>query len=53
MGIEEQRRYGAVFRALQEVEEHTGQLAKLSALATALAREGLTNGALNPPPPSA
>ncbi|MFD7475170.1 N-6 DNA methylase [Streptomyces sp. NPDC059837] len=53
MGIEEQRRYGAVFRALQEVEEHTGQLAKLSALATALAREGLTNGALNPPPPIA
>lgn len=48
MGIEDQRRYGAAFRALQEFEERTRQLAKLSGQATALAHEGLTNGALDP-----
>ena len=53
VGIEEQRRYGAVFRALHEFEDRTRQLAELSGQATALAREGLTNGALNPPPESA
>jgi hypothetical protein len=53
MGIQEQRRYGAAFRALQEFEERTRQLARLSGQATALAREGLTNGALNPPPEGA
>ena len=49
MGIEEQRRYGAVFRALHQVEERIKEITKLSAQATALAREGLTNGALAPP----
>lgn len=49
MSIGEQRRYGAAFRALREVEERTRQLAELGVQATALAREGLTNGALNPP----
>ncbi|MGW3232713.1 N-6 DNA methylase [Kitasatospora sp. NPDC001095] len=49
MGIEAQRSYGAAFRALQEVETCTRRLTQLSEQATALAREGLTNGALNPP----
>lgn len=49
MGIEEQRRYGAVFHALVEVEHRTRRLAELSGEAVALAREGLTNGALSPP----
>jgi hypothetical protein len=49
MGIEEQRRYGAAFRALQEFDERARQLTGLSGRAAALAREGLTNGALNPP----
>lgn len=50
MGIEEQRRYASAFRALLEFEERTRRLAALSGQTTALAREGLTNGALNPPP---
>ncbi|MFG2846805.1 N-6 DNA methylase [Kitasatospora sp. NPDC048296] len=49
MGIEAQRRYGAAFRALQEVEACTRRLTQLSQQATDLAREGLANGALNPP----
>ncbi|MEU7093317.1 N-6 DNA methylase [Kitasatospora aureofaciens] len=49
MGIEAQRGYGAAFRALQEVEACTRRLTQLSEQATALAREGLTNGALHPP----
>ena len=49
MGIEPQRRYGAAFRALQDFEERTRELARLGEQAAALAREGLTNGALNPP----
>ncbi|MER7581488.1 N-6 DNA methylase [Kitasatospora sp. NPDC097691] len=50
MGIESQRLYGTAFRALQEVEAGTRRLAQLSRQTTELAREGLTNGALNPPP---
>ncbi|MBV6695887.1 N-6 DNA methylase [Kitasatospora aureofaciens] len=49
LGIEAQRRYGAAFRALQEAEACTRRLTQLSEQATVLAREGLTNGALNPP----
>ncbi|WP_344332279.1 N-6 DNA methylase [Kitasatospora putterlickiae] len=48
LGIETQRHYGSAFRALQEVETCTRRLAGLSDQATELAREGLTNGALNP-----
>lgn len=50
MAIAEQRRYGAAFRALQEYEEHVGRLAELSKQAASLARDGLTSGALLPPP---
>ncbi|MET8329721.1 N-6 DNA methylase [Streptomyces sp. NPDC005181] len=49
MSVEEQRRYGAAFHALQEMEKSTARLVRLSADLTALARDGLTNGALNPP----
>ncbi|MEU8513987.1 N-6 DNA methylase [Kitasatospora sp. NPDC048722] len=49
MGIESQRLYGTAFRALQEVDAGTRRLAQLSRQVTELAREGLTNGALNPP----
>ncbi|WP_075738456.1 N-6 DNA methylase [Streptomyces acidiscabies] len=46
--IAEQRRYGAVFRSLQEFEERTRRIAELSRDVTALARDGLGNGALAP-----
>ena len=49
MPIEDQRRYGAAFRALQEFEEHARRVAELSEQAASLARDGLTNGALTPP----
>lgn len=49
MDIEEQRRYGAAFHALQEFEERIRQVAELGEQAIALAREGLTNGAVRPP----
>ncbi|MFF8309712.1 N-6 DNA methylase [Streptomyces lydicus] len=48
MDITEQRRYGAAFRALQEFEERARRVAELSRDATALARDGLDNGALAP-----
>lgn len=50
MGIEKQRRYGAAFHALQEMEEAAERLAQLSTDLTALARDGLVNGALTPHP---
>lgn len=50
MAIQEQRRYGAVFRELAEFEERIRKLAKLGEQAASLARDGLTNGALTPPP---
>ena len=49
MNIEEQRRYGSAFRALQRLESQVSELAALTSQAAALAREGLTNGALDPP----
>ncbi|MCP3818399.1 SAM-dependent methyltransferase [Streptomyces sp. A3M-1-3] len=49
MAIEEQRRYGAAFRALAEFEQRVKKLAELSEQAAVLARDGLTNGALAPP----
>ncbi|MEU1176888.1 N-6 DNA methylase [Streptomyces sp. NPDC005820] len=48
MDIAEQRRYGAAFRALQELEERSRRVAELGRQATALARDGLGNGALAP-----
>jgi hypothetical protein len=48
MGIDEQRRYGAAFRALDEFERHLADLAKLGERAASLARDGLTQGALRP-----
>jgi hypothetical protein len=48
MDITDQRRYGVAFRALQEFEELTRRVAELSAQASALARDGLGNGALAP-----
>ncbi|MGW2889024.1 N-6 DNA methylase [Streptomyces griseoruber] len=48
MDIADQRRYGAAFRALQEFEELSRRVAELSRQATALARDGLGNGALSP-----
>ncbi|MGR6973887.1 N-6 DNA methylase [Streptomyces cynarae] len=48
MDIAEQRRYGAAFRAFQELEERARRLAELSREAAALARDGLCNGALAP-----
>ncbi|MGW7082237.1 N-6 DNA methylase [Streptomyces sp. NPDC054871] len=49
MAVEEQRRYGAAFRALKEFEEHIGEVTRLAEQVSALARDGLTNGALLPP----
>ncbi|CAM5611026.1 N-6 DNA methylase [Streptomyces chartreusis] len=48
MDIVEQRRYGAAFRALQEFEERARRVVELSRQASALARDGLGNGALAP-----
>ncbi|MFF4559450.1 N-6 DNA methylase [Streptomyces sp. NPDC001435] len=48
MDIAEQRRYGAAFRALQEFEALARRVAELSTQASALARDGLGNGALAP-----
>lgn len=48
MGIDDQRRYGAAFRALDEFERHLADLTKLGERAASLARDGLTQGALRP-----
>jgi hypothetical protein len=48
MDITTQRRYGAAFRALHEFEERARRVAELSRQTAALARDGLTNGALEP-----
>ncbi|MFB7340844.1 N-6 DNA methylase [Streptomyces hydrogenans] len=50
VGIAEQRRYGAAFRTLAAFEEGVRELTELSGRAAALARDGLTGGALRPPP---
>jgi hypothetical protein len=49
MDIAEQRRFGAAFRALQEFEERARRVGELSREAASLARDGLSNGALEPP----
>lgn len=48
MDIAAQRRYGAVFGALGEFEQRSRRVAELSRQITALARDGLGNGALKP-----
>ncbi|MGW9396346.1 N-6 DNA methylase [Streptomyces sp. NPDC055642] len=48
MDIAAQRRYGSAFRALREFEERSRRVAELSRKIAALARDGLTNGALRP-----
>ncbi len=51
MDLGEQRRYGGAFRALQRAGGRgSREVADLAARTAALAREGLTNGALGPPP---
>jgi hypothetical protein len=53
MAIDEQRRYGAAFRSLDEFTQRVRKLAELSEHTASLARDGLTNGALTPPPADA
>ncbi|GAA3504729.1 N-6 DNA methylase [Streptomyces prasinosporus] len=48
MDIAAQRRYGAAFHALREFEERSRRVAELSRQIAALARDGLSNGALRP-----
>ncbi|MFF3813715.1 N-6 DNA methylase [Streptomyces bacillaris] len=48
MAVADQRRYGAVFRTLQEFEERVTKLAELGQRTASLARDGLTSGALVP-----
>lgn len=48
MDITAQRRYGSVFHALREFEERSRRVAELSGQIAALARDGLSNGALKP-----
>ncbi|MFI6287456.1 N-6 DNA methylase [Streptomyces sp. NPDC051018] len=48
LDIGEQRRYGQVFRALQEFEEALRAVSELSRETASLARDGLGNGALSP-----
>lgn len=48
MGTDDQRRYGAAFRALEEFERRAEELAALARRAAELTREGLTSGALAP-----
>lgn len=48
MGIDDQRRYGAAFRALDEFERYLADLTKLGERAASVARDGLTQGALRP-----
>ncbi|MFJ8282498.1 N-6 DNA methylase [Streptomyces griseoviridis] len=48
MGIDEQRRYGAAFRALSAFEEGMRKVDELSRQLAEIAREGLATGALAP-----
>lgn len=49
LDTDEQRRYGAAFRAVADFEHRARELAALAARAAELARAGLTGGALRPP----
>lgn len=48
MSTEEQRRYGAAFRAVAEFERRAKELSALAERAAELGREGLTSGMLAP-----
>ncbi|SCE17368.1 N-6 DNA Methylase [Streptomyces sp. DvalAA-14] len=48
MGIDEQRRYGSVFRALSAFEEGTRKVDELSRQLAEVARDGLASGSLAP-----
>ncbi|WP_329133535.1 SAM-dependent methyltransferase [Streptomyces sp. NBC_01476] len=48
MGIDEQRRYGSVFRALSAFEEGTRKVDELSRRLADVARDGLASGGLAP-----
>ncbi|WAE75495.1 N-6 DNA methylase [Streptomonospora nanhaiensis] len=52
LGVEEQRRYGAAFRAVADFERQARELSALAATAAELAREGLTSGMLRPDTPA-
>ncbi|XEC30238.1 N-6 DNA methylase [Streptomyces fradiae] len=48
--VERQRRYGDAFRSLGAFERELAELASMGDRAARLARDGLTGGALDPPP---
>jgi len=48
MGLAEQRRYGAAFRALRELERQAREVAAVCGELASLGREGLVSGALAP-----
>ena len=48
MGVDDQLRYGAAFRALEEFEHRAKEVASLARRAAELTREGLASGALAP-----
>ncbi|MGD9485205.1 N-6 DNA methylase [Streptomyces sp. TRM70308] len=48
LDVEEQRRYGKAFRALEEFEQRMRAVAELGREAAGLAQDGLNNGALTP-----
>ncbi|MFD3942739.1 N-6 DNA methylase [Streptomyces sp. NPDC058579] len=50
MDVERQHRYGDAFRSLGAFEHELAELAKMGDRAARLARDGLTGGALDPPP---
>ncbi|WP_236573781.1 N-6 DNA methylase [Streptomyces sp. GS7] len=50
MDVERQHRYGDAFRSLGAFERELAELARLGDRAARLARDGLTGGALDPPP---
>ncbi|MFJ4666779.1 N-6 DNA methylase [Kitasatospora purpeofusca] len=50
MDVERQHRYGDAFRSLGAFERELAELARMGGRATRLARDGLTGGALDPPP---
>jgi N-6 DNA Methylase len=51
MPLERQREYAAAFRAVEKFLHDLDELAKMGRQAAELAMDGLTTGALNPPPP--
>lgn len=50
MDVERQHRYGDAFRLLGAFERELAELARMGDRAARLARDGLTGGALDPPP---